>query len=100
MATNGAVVAPPTLRYAPPYGNHVVLDTGDAVVKLAHLRPGSVTVTVGQHVEAGRLLGEVGNSGNSTEPHLHLHAERDGQGLDLRFTGIRGPLHRGRTVHG
>ncbi|WP_236584422.1 hypothetical protein [Streptomyces sp. MBT53] len=43
----------------------------------------------------------MGNSGNTTEPHLHLHAERDGLGLDLdlEFTGIPGPLHRGRTIH-
>ncbi|MER5923408.1 hypothetical protein [Streptomyces mirabilis] len=49
----------------------------------------------------GQLLGGVGNSGNTTEPHLHLHAERDGLGLDLRFsgiTGITGTLHRGRTL--
>ncbi|MFE2487975.1 hypothetical protein ACFXGR_32770 [Streptomyces mirabilis] len=46
----------------------------------------------------GQLLGEVGNSGNTTEPHLHLHAERDGLGLDLRFTIITGTLHRGHTL--
>ncbi|WP_158702558.1 M23 family metallopeptidase [Kitasatospora sp. MMS16-BH015] len=92
---------PGTLRYAPAYGNHVFIETADGVlVKLAHLRPGSVRVTAGQAVAAGELLGEVGNSGNSTEPHLHLHAERAGLGLDLRFTGITGGLHRGRTVHG
>lgn len=49
-------------------------------------------------VRVDQLLGEVGNSGNTTEPHLHLHAERDGLGLDLRFTGITGTLHRGRTL--
>ncbi|AYN43866.1 M23 family metallopeptidase [Streptomyces dangxiongensis] len=89
---------PGTIRYQPPYGNHVFIDTGTEIVKLAHLRRGTVTVTTGDPVRAGQVLGEVGNSGNSTEPHLHIHAERDGVGLDLEFTGITGPLCRGRTV--
>ncbi|MEU8949041.1 M23 family metallopeptidase [Streptomyces sp. NPDC048489] len=89
---------PGTVRYQPPYGNHVFIDTGAEIVKLAHLRRGTVTVSAGDLVRAGQVLGEVGNSGNSTEPHLHIHAERDGLGLDLEFTGITGPLYRGRTV--
>ncbi|MFH8342859.1 M23 family metallopeptidase [Streptomyces sp. AM6-12] len=90
---------PGVIRYQPPYGNHVWIDTGAEIVKLAHLRPGTVTVAAGDVVRAGQLLGEVGNSGNSSEPHLHIHAERDGLGLDLEFRGIRGSLYRGRTVH-
>ncbi|MEU7426942.1 M23 family metallopeptidase [Streptomyces sp. NPDC040750] len=89
---------PGTIRYQPPYGNHVFIDTGAEVVKLAHLRRGTVTVRTGDRVRAGQVLGEVGNSGNSTMPHLHLHAERDGLGLDLEFTGVTGRLYRGRTV--
>jgi len=89
---------PGEIRYQPPYGNHVFLDTGREIVKMAHLRPGSVTVAEGDTVRAGQLLGEVGNSGNSTEPHLHIHAERDGTGLDLEFTGVPGRLRRGRTI--
>nr|BFE35476.1 hypothetical protein GCM10010200_077270 [Actinomadura rugatobispora] len=55
-------------------GNHVVLDLGDgAYAVLAHLRRGSVRVRKGQRVRAGDVLGEVGNSGNSSEPHLHFH---------------------------
>src|SRR5205814_884061 len=38
----------------------------------AHFQQGSIVVTVGQQVTAGKLLGRVGNSGSSTEPHLHL----------------------------
>ncbi|OIK28061.1 M23 family metallopeptidase [Streptomyces malaysiense] len=89
---------PGAIRYQPTYGNHVWIDTGDEVVKLAHLRPGTVTVAAGDVVRAGQPLGEVGNSGNSSEPHLHVHAERDGLGLDLQFRGVRGPLYRGRIV--
>lgn len=43
---------------------------------IAHLRPGSVVVAVGDQVKAGQLLGQVGNSGNSIEPHLHIGAVR------------------------
>lgn len=89
---------PGSIRYQPPYGNHVFIDTGTEIVKLAHLRRGTVTVKTGDPVRAGQMLGEVGNSGNSTEPHLHIHAERDGLGLDLEFKGITGPLFRGRTI--
>ncbi|HEY8481945.1 MAG TPA: M23 family metallopeptidase [Spirillospora sp.] len=55
-------------------GNCVVLDIGDGVYAvLAHLRRGSVRVRKGDRVRAGDVLGEVGNSGNSSEPHLHFH---------------------------
>ncbi|WP_405992712.1 M23 family metallopeptidase [Streptomyces sp. NBC_00986] len=85
-------------RYQPAYGNHVFIDTGREIVKLAHLRAGSLTVSQGDVVRVGQLLGETGNSGNTTEPHLHLHAERDGVGLDLRFTDVPGRLYRGRVI--
>lgn len=55
-------------------GNHVVLELapGGPVVLLAHLRRGSVRVAVGQRLRAGDIVGACGNSGNSTEPHVHL----------------------------
>lgn len=75
-------------------GNHVVLATGSgpdlAYVLLAHLRRGSVTVAVGDAVVPGMKLGECGNSGNSTEPHVHVQVcdsmdwERT-RGLPLAF---------------
>ena len=39
----------------------------------AHLQPGSIRVKVGDRVHRGQILGLVGNTGNSTEPHLHFH---------------------------
>jgi Peptidase family M23 len=70
-----------------PAGNHVVIRCGDVNVTLAHLRRGSVAVRAGAAVVRGAAIGRVGNSGNSTEPHLHVHAERDGKGVPLRFDG-------------
>jgi len=54
-------------------GNRVVLDLGDGVYcAYAHLQRGSVEVEPGQRVQAGDVIGRAGNSGNSTEPHLHF----------------------------
>lgn len=61
-----------------PTGNYVVIqldDTGTYLV-IAHLKPGSVTVTAGQRVEEGQVIGACGNSGNTSEPHIHIHHQR------------------------
>ncbi|MFB9994747.1 M23 family metallopeptidase [Deinococcus oregonensis] len=60
-----------------PAGNFIVLrstapDGRQVHVLLAHLQQGSVRVQPGDQVQAGQVLGTVGNSGNTTEPHLHL----------------------------
>ncbi|RVC24003.1 M23 family metallopeptidase, partial [Mesorhizobium sp. M7A.F.Ca.AU.002.02.1.1] len=55
-------------------GNFVVLDLGSGLfVNYAHMRPGSVKVKLGDKVQRGDQIGEVGNTGNSQAPHLHLH---------------------------
>lgn len=55
-------------------GNHVILDIGQGRYAFyAHLQPGSLRVRTGDRVRRGQVLGLVGNSGNSTEPHLHFH---------------------------
>ena len=55
-------------------GNYVMIDHGKSEYSLsAHLQPGSVRVHVGDQVKAGDLIGKLGSSGNSTEPHLHFH---------------------------
>jgi hypothetical protein len=58
-------------------GNHVAIDCGNFFVNLAHLRQGTIAVTDGATVKAGDILGQMGNSGNSSEPHLHVHAQRN-----------------------
>lgn len=57
-------------------GNYVAIDCGEFFVILAHLRQGSIQVTENEHVEVGELLGQMGNSGNSSQPHLHVHAQK------------------------
>jgi hypothetical protein len=54
-------------------GNHVNLDLGGGVYAMyAHLQPGSIRVKLGDHVTSGQVIGLVGNTGNSSEPHLHF----------------------------
>ncbi len=84
-------------------GNHVVLDLGSGEFAfLGHLQRGSITVAQGTAVASGRLLGRCGNSGASTEPHLHFHLqdsadENRGQGLPAQFQGYAA---NGRSVPG
>ncbi len=55
------------------YGNYVVVDHGNGEFSLlAHLQRGTVQVKEGQRVQPGQLLGLTGNSGMSTEPHVHF----------------------------
>src|ERR1700722_13295379 len=55
-------------------GNFVVLDIGNGAFALyAHMQPGSVKVAAGAKVKVGDLLGKVGNTGNTSAPHLHFH---------------------------
>jgi hypothetical protein len=55
-------------------GNYVVQDIGNGrFVFYAHMQTGSVRVNVGDTVRRGQVLGLLGNTGNTTGPHLHLH---------------------------
>ena len=73
------------------FGNYVIIDHGnDEYSVLAHFMKNSITVTVGDMVTKGQVIGLVGNSGNSTEPHLHYHLQNNpsimkGVGLPAQF---------------
>jgi hypothetical protein len=55
-------------------GNHVIVDIGGGRYAFyAHLKPNSITVQEGDHVRRGQVLARLGNSGNTTAPHLHFH---------------------------
>jgi len=80
---------PPDVQTTP--GNHVVVALDDGRFTLyAHLQTGSVRVHPGDRVERGQVLGRVGNTGDSTEPHLHFHvmdgpSPLESDGLPYRF---------------
>src|SRR5947208_4663184 len=68
---------------------------------LAHFQRGSVAVKAGDRVQRGQLLGKCGNSGNSSEPHLHYHRQhsaifQDALGIKCVFDKV--PLGRDGTT--
>ena len=63
------------------YGNYIIIMHRDGLYTLyAHGQPGSIAVSQGQYVTQGQQIMRVGNSGNSTGPHLHFEV-RTGNGL-------------------
>lgn len=95
-------------------GNHIVIDHGNGEYSLlAHMQPHSIQVKPGQRVKSGDVLGKAGNSGNTSEPHLHVHLMNkpsmeaaDCDGLPLPFSDYvldgkvieRGELRRFQIV--
>lgn len=80
-------------------GNHVILDlaNGGPYLLVAHLRRSTLAVRPGQEVAVGEVLGRCGNSGNSTQPHVHLQVMDNADpfvaaGLPLAFRDYR--VHR------
>jgi murein DD-endopeptidase MepM/ murein hydrolase activator NlpD len=82
-------------------GNHAIIEAGPGVlVALCHLRQGSLTIANGQAVSMGDTVGQCGNTGNSTEPHVHVQAMdrldvEKATGLPISFGG---ELPRNGTV--
>jgi murein DD-endopeptidase MepM/ murein hydrolase activator NlpD len=69
-----AGTAPTGLKLEEYGGNHVVQDIGNGNYAFyAHLKTGSVKVQPGDQLTGGQVLGNLGNSGNTTAPHLHFH---------------------------
>jgi hypothetical protein len=111
-------VGPGHTRRGQGAGNHVVLEVAPhQYLFIAHLHPGSLAVSAGQHVKAGQIVGTVGNSGHTTEPHVHLHLQdtpiaNSGEGIPFDFSNYvvlatgrhldrgmpTGGTHRGRFV--
>lgn len=77
-------------------GNHLIiaLRGSGAFVALAHLRTGSIRVAIGDEVTAGQRVADCGNSGNSTQPHVHLQVMDSldlsvAQGIPMTFRRFR-----------
>ena len=84
-----------------PEGNFIVLklETNTYLI-IAHLKPGSILVKSGEKVNEGQVIGQCGNSGNTSEPHIHIHHQRQdptiyplnfAEGLPLYFRDHDGP---------
>ncbi|MFD1884576.1 M23 family metallopeptidase [Paenibacillus wenxiniae] len=82
---------------AQPSGNMVIIQHGDEYSMLAHLEKGSVTVQKGDKVKRGQEIGKIGNSGNSSEAHLHFQVSDqpdllEGQSMAIRWSDGLQPL--------
>jgi hypothetical protein len=88
----------PVMAYA---GNCVIIDHGNSEYSvMMHMQPGSVTVKVGDRVATGQVIGKLGNSGDTTGPHVHYQLQSGPQpwqyqSLPFKFQNIEAPLHRG-----
>jgi len=75
-------------------GNHVIMEIDNSLFAFyAHMQPGSLRVKVGDKVTRGQVLGLLGNSGNSSEPHLHFqicnaNSELGSEGLPYAFASF------------
>jgi hypothetical protein len=88
-------------------GNRVIIDhlNGEYSV-LAHFKYRSIVVKVGDAIKGGQLLGLCGNSGHSSEPHLHYHLQNSpvmfqGEGLPAQFAKYQADgktVERGESV--
>ena len=64
-------------------GNHIMIRAGDFYVLLCHLKNGAATVHRDDSVKIGQQIGEVGNSGSSIQPHLHIQVMSNDQYFPL-----------------
>jgi hypothetical protein len=70
----GELPDPKTINIDNVDGNHIVLDLGRGRYAFyAHLQKDSLHVAVGDHVHRGQVLAKLGNTGNTSGPHLHFH---------------------------
>jgi len=96
-------------------GNYIYLEVKETgtYLLLNHLLKGSVDLKVGDLVQVGDYLGQVGNSGTTSEPHLHIHHQVEhpndvvfptlAQGLPLYFYDHEGQAYmpvRGQVLKG
>jgi murein DD-endopeptidase MepM/ murein hydrolase activator NlpD len=75
-------------------GNYVLIQHNKGEYSLlAHLKPDSIEVSVNQRVTSGEKIAQCGNSGNSSEPHLHFHIQAgidfySSLGLPIEFNNL------------
>ncbi|MGG3891209.1 M23 family metallopeptidase [Metabacillus fastidiosus] len=97
-----ADIVPGSEQFISMEGNYVYIkiDETGTYLLLNHLKKDSVSVKVGDQVNQGDVIGRVGNSGSTSEPHLHIHHQRQdptkviypilAEGLPLFFEDING----------
>ncbi|SET34002.1 Peptidase family M23 [Natronincola peptidivorans] len=99
-------IEPGSEKFQSLLGNYIFIhvEDTDTYLILAHLKHKSLLVQEGQFIEEGTPIAQVGNSGMTSEPHLHIHHQRQNpnqtlllaEGLPLFFRDIQGsPMPKG-----
>jgi murein DD-endopeptidase MepM/ murein hydrolase activator NlpD len=95
-------IEPTTEDFLSMEGNHIYIkiDETGTYLLLNHLKKESALVKAGDHVNEGQSIGRVGNSETTSEPHLHIHHQRQdptkvinpifAEGLPLYFRDMEG----------
>lgn len=95
--------SPGDMNEAEPAGNYVVIwHAADEYSMLAHFKQNSILVKEGDLVQQGQIIGLCGNSGNSSEPHIHFQVMDspdlfNSRSICIRFTDWKQPV-QGDTV--
>lgn len=86
IENNEPDIIPNTDEFTSSMGNYIYIkiDVQDTYLILAHFKQGSISVNVGDHVDQNQLIGKVGNSGTTSEPHLHIQHQRNNP-IDMLF---------------
>lgn len=97
IENNEPDITPNIEEFTSSLGNYIFIeiDGKGTYLILAHLQKNSILVDVDEHIEVGQLLGKVGNSGTTSEPHLHIQHQKNNpmttvfptcaQGLPIEF---------------
>lgn len=67
--------------------NYIIIESGNIRVRMSHFQKGSIKVKAGDTVREGQLIGAVGDSGLSFEPHLHIQVIENGYGVKFMLDG-------------
>jgi len=82
---------PPTTNSKVRGGNHIVIKNGEVKILICHMQKNSIQPQKGDTVKTGEVIGLVGNTGFSIEPHLHIQAYQTFNGVNkmvpIRFNG-------------
>ena len=81
-------------------GNHIMIQAGNFYVLLCHLKKDSARVRKGDTVRAGQQIGEIGNSGSSIQPHLHIQVMGNDQYFPLFENLLPFKFSSGKVKHG
>lgn len=87
-----------------PLGNYVMIKHNeDEYSMIGHLKKNSIEVNIGDEISKNHVIGRCGNSGNSSEPHIHFQISNKpnlnlGQSLKINFENRESPI-KGESVH-